>query len=108
MKCSQQNPDIRIAELDWEEFSDSTEFNADVILGADIVYDPQLIPSLVNTLVVLLKKSVTTVAYLSCCVRNEATWMTFEHQVKKAGLVFDIFLTEESTYGLVHIVKITR
>jgi len=108
MKSSEQNPDIRIAELNWEEFSDATEFNADVILGADIVYDPQLLPSLVNTLVILLEKSANTVSYLSCCVRNEATWMTFRHQVEKAGLFFDIFLTEESTYGLVHIVKITR
>ena len=60
------HPNVRVEQLDWDDaFSQAdiylrfksklVEINADLVLGADIVFDPQLIPSLVATLVSTLE-----------------------------------------------------
>ena len=60
------HPNVRVEQLDWDDASSQAdtylrfksklvEINADLVLGADIVFDPQLIPSLVATLVSTLE-----------------------------------------------------
>ena len=73
--------------LDWETFSETEEVEADLILGADIVFDPSLLTSLVRTLQILLTRR-RSEAILACCVRNEDTFALFESLVTEQGLSF--------------------
>ena len=72
--------------LDWETFSEEEEVEADLVLGADIVFDPELLPSLVRTVRTLLARRGDSRALVACCVRNQQTFSLFlsllsEHQL---------------------------
>ncbi len=60
----------RVEHLDWEqeEEGERSRLLPDVVLGADIVYDARVIPSLVSTLAWLLGAG--AVAYIVSTVRN--------------------------------------
>ncbi|KZT30931.1 hypothetical protein NEOLEDRAFT_1159994 [Neolentinus lepideus HHB14362 ss-1] len=90
---SSQHRDIHYHALDWSNATDSTRrssltrlfenINADVILGADLVFDPDLILALVETIAVALQESSsgssrTKTAILALTVRNQDTFDTFE------------------------------
>jgi len=83
---SEKGTVARVVELNWEEFTRSTELEADTILGADLVFDPCLLPSLVKTLTILIERRVGCQAVLVSCVRNQDTWQLFLHLIGQAGL----------------------
>ncbi len=59
----------RVEHLDWEqEEGERSRLLPDVVLGADIVYDARVIPSLVRTLSWLLQAG--AVAYIVSTIRN--------------------------------------
>jgi predicted nicotinamide N-methyase len=59
----------RVEHLDWEEEEgERSRLLPDVVLGADIVYDARIIPSLVSTLSRLLGAG--AVAYIVSTIRN--------------------------------------
>jgi predicted nicotinamide N-methyase len=59
----------RVKNLDWDEEEWDHELQLpDIVLGADIVYDPRVIPSLVATLTKLLAPG--AVAYIVSTLRN--------------------------------------
>lgn len=93
--------------LDWETFSQSDDVEADLILGADIVFDPSLLTSLVRTLRSLLTRR-RSEALLACCVRNEDTFALFESLVMEQGLSFvKESMRETECDSPVYLVKIS-
>jgi hypothetical protein len=76
---------ISVVRLDWNELedcellSDNKETNFDVILASDIIFDPDLMPSLANTLDSLWKRNSNKnlVLYISSTIRNETTYKAF-------------------------------
>lgn len=73
---------IQVQALDWMEFSrNGNDLEADLIVASDIVYDEELIPFLVGTLVKLLqpKRNVNKLpsAIIACTERNEETLERF-------------------------------
>ncbi|KJA28651.1 hypothetical protein HYPSUDRAFT_177918 [Hypholoma sublateritium FD-334 SS-4] len=81
--------------LDWHESSEddnssmatiiNDDINPDLILGADVAYDPSLIPPLVGTLKVALHHSLRP-AIIAITLRNEETWNYFFSSVASASL----------------------
>ncbi len=76
---------ISVVRLDWNELEDcellseNNETNFDVILASDIIFDPDLMPSLANTLDCLWKRNSNKnlVLYISSTIRNETTYNAF-------------------------------
>ncbi|KAJ6486109.1 hypothetical protein C8R47DRAFT_1321037 [Mycena vitilis] len=92
---SSSHPDVRCCFLDWSAALDpdgiapltsllNDELAPDLILGADIVFDPDLIPPLVEVLRLALRPQNT--ALIALTVRNPATMQTFTDGVQGRGL----------------------
>ena len=87
LENDQDKTTASVSLLDWETFSESDDTEADLVLGADIVFDPSLLVSLVRTLRGLLTKRHSQ-ALLACCVRNMETFSLFQSLVIKQNLSF--------------------
>ena len=74
--------------LDWETFSEADQVEADLVLGADIVFDPEVLPSLVRTLRILVARREGCQALLACCVRNQQTFSIFLSLLTESNLSF--------------------
>ena len=86
---SEKGTVARVVELNWEELdlTSCTDLEADTILGADLVLDPCLLPSLVRTLSILIDRRAGCQAILVSCESGYlATWQLFLHLLGKAGL----------------------
>ena len=87
MENEQDQTSATVTMLDWETFSETEEeLEADLVLGADIVFDPEVLPSLVRTVRSLLARRGDSRALVACCVRNQQTFSLFlsllsEHQL---------------------------
>ncbi|KAF9225355.1 hypothetical protein BS17DRAFT_751056 [Gyrodon lividus] len=88
---SSSHPNIKYRTLDWldslsccESLSSFlSEAGADIILGADIVFDPVLVPPLVGTLCLALSFECTRLAIIALTVRNEETLAYFINEIRK-------------------------
>ncbi|TFK56772.1 hypothetical protein OE88DRAFT_1619304 [Heliocybe sulcata] len=91
--ASSQHRDVHYHALDWADARDSNrrscvldlfkDTSAEVILGADLVFDPDLIPALVETIALGLlegdsSSTTTSTAILALTVRNRDTFGIFE------------------------------
>ncbi|KAK0481801.1 hypothetical protein IW261DRAFT_1102940 [Armillaria novae-zelandiae] len=87
---SHRRDNIRVSMLDWSDALHADistikariqrEINADLIIGADIVFDPSLIPALMATLSLALDPGSEIrrkVALIALTIRNEDTYATF-------------------------------
>ncbi|KAM9946217.1 hypothetical protein ACTFIT_004519 [Dictyostelium discoideum] len=83
--------------LDWEiedlnilnNYSGLNDSN--IILGADIVYEPSLCKYLVSILYFLLERNENSVAYISSTIRNQSTFSIFQKELNLKNLtVIDI------------------
>ncbi|XP_022238202.1 protein-lysine N-methyltransferase EEF2KMT-like isoform X2 [Limulus polyphemus] len=81
-------PDVCILSLDWEAVTQKEidSFQVDVVLAADVTYDPALIRPLVKVLHMFLSKQPQAEAWIACPLRRENT--------------FDIFLQQTGEFGL--------
>ena len=77
-----------VTTLDWETFTEADEVEADLVLGADIVFDPEILPSLVRTVRTLLGGREGCQAVLACCVRNQQTFSLFLSLLTEHNLSF--------------------
>ncbi|KAK2459991.1 hypothetical protein APHAL10511_007997 [Amanita phalloides] len=97
LPCNASNlhPCIHFRALDWAMSMDNpaicqgflAESDADVILGADIVFDPTLIPALIGMLRLYL--SAPKRAFIAVTVRNVDTFALFINSVKDVNLAID-------------------
>lgn len=91
---------LRLQPLNWldveEEDPDTLatldQISPTTILGADIIFDPTIIPSLVSTISYLLKQgSQGSEAIISSTIRNEETYDLFLQELKGKELQFEHF-----------------
>ncbi|KAH6917094.1 putative methyltransferase-domain-containing protein [Coprinopsis sp. MPI-PUGE-AT-0042] len=100
--------EIHTRRLDWHDALDEArlpglhlllrhDINPDVIVGADIVFDPSLIQPLLAILGLALGAKRATFALLALTLRNEQTMATFLNAAKAKGLVVED-LTEGAAF----------
>ncbi|KAK7508077.1 hypothetical protein BaRGS_00001042 [Batillaria attramentaria] len=97
------DPSIRICYLNWEQCQDrvAEQLEADVILGADVVYDPSIIPSLVCLLRQLLEPGPgkpNKKAFIASTVRNEDTRDAFLIALSSEGLSYSVVEGPQEVY----------
>ncbi|KAF8808016.1 hypothetical protein BYT27DRAFT_7190107 [Phlegmacium glaucopus] len=96
---SSSHPDLNYLKLDWSgsiDFESASEFAAllhqkiapDIILGADVAFDPSVIPALVGTLKIALQTQ-PKVALIALTVRNKATFEKFLNHAREASLLLE-------------------
>ena len=76
--------------LSWEEAAAQGALSCDVLMGSDLLYDPAVIPTLVEIFRGARKPRAAAEGaevWLATAVRNEATLDAFEAAAAKAGLV---------------------
>ncbi|KAI8323071.1 hypothetical protein GQ54DRAFT_124396 [Martensiomyces pterosporus] len=79
---------IQVAELDWASTEDCTRLSesVDVIIGADITYDPTIVPLLVGALEAVVVSS-QQVAYITATIRNQDTFDLFLKLIDDTGVL---------------------
>ncbi|PBL00670.1 hypothetical protein ARMGADRAFT_1006815 [Armillaria gallica] len=111
---SHHHDNIRVSKLNWSDalrpdvsvFKTriQQEFNADLIIGADIVFDPSLIPALMATLSLALDPGPEIrqkVALIALTIRNEDTYTTFRATAQQYNLVIsDLEYSRTSSFFL--------
>ncbi|KAM9844275.1 protein-lysine N-methyltransferase EEF2KMT [Aulostomus maculatus] len=80
-------PAVLVEELDWMAVTDEQmrAIGADVIIAADVVYDPAVAGRLVELLSRVLRESPTQVIICSA-IRNPDTYSVFKQQLGNAGI----------------------
>ena len=72
---------VIIQKLDWCNLSEcdlfSEHFKIDVLLASDIIFDPEIIPSLVETISFLTNLNKNMNIIISSTIRNQATYDFF-------------------------------
>ncbi|KAI0673724.1 putative methyltransferase-domain-containing protein [Trametes maxima] len=115
LRCNQSHlhPNLNLRTLDWFDAMDAesgsiqaffAEARPDVILGADVVYDPSIIPPLVRVLVLALAHrgdGKKPVAYIALTQRNEITLANFlrhagKYSMQSVTALADVLFIEES------------
>ena len=105
VNLGKDDPVVRVEELDWESVSESNlPCKPDILLGADIVFDGRVIPSLVNTIHLLLSSS--SKAHIACTVRNQDTLDLFLSECRRKELRVEEEPLEAPTSGLPPIIII--
>lgn len=83
-----QDIDIAVSKLDWLDFhASSLNYRPTIILGADIVYDPETFPSLFKTLDCFLTSDAESMALIACTLRDDSTVNTFKDGLCKNNLI---------------------
>ncbi|KAH0837947.1 hypothetical protein J3R83DRAFT_6182 [Lanmaoa asiatica] len=88
---SSSHPNIHYKSLDWLDSSSDqetlksffSEAKVDIVLGADIVFDPMLVPPLVKTISFALSSKRTRIAFIALTVRNGETLRYFLDEIGK-------------------------
>ncbi|VDB84326.1 unnamed protein product [Peniophora sp. CBMAI 1063] len=98
---------LSVRPLDWMDALDSTrapslktfldEAGPDVILGADVLYHPDIVPALVATLKMALEHKSTNTAYLALTVRNPDLLQMFLRTVSGSRLAHEELQPEPET-----------
>ncbi|XP_052757415.1 protein-lysine N-methyltransferase EEF2KMT isoform X2 [Galleria mellonella] len=70
----------------------------DIIIGADIVYDPSLLLPLCNVIQDFLQSNNNIEIYIASVIRNEATFETFLSILDTKGLTYHKLQQEESVF----------
>ncbi|KFP95801.1 Protein FAM86A, partial [Haliaeetus albicilla] len=97
-----QNPKLIVAELDWGSVTEKQllDLQPDVIIAADVVYDPEIISVLIG----MLQKLSTSTAdrkppevYIAFTIRNPDTYRLFQAELEKAGIRWQITPAHRNT-----------
>ncbi|NXU93103.1 EF2KT methyltransferase, partial [Xiphorhynchus elegans] len=90
-----QNPKLIVAELDWGSVTEKelVGLQPDVVLAADVVYDPEIILALIG----MLQKLSTCRAdrkapevFIASTIRNPDTYLLFQAELDKVGIRWQI------------------
>ncbi|KAM3597409.1 uncharacterized protein V6R79_004174 [Siganus canaliculatus] len=81
------SPAASVEELDWTTATEERlrQFRADTVIAADVVYDPDVVLSLVKLLDRILTCSSPEILICST-IRNQETYSGFKQQLEKAGI----------------------
>ncbi|NWZ73788.1 EF2KT methyltransferase, partial [Acrocephalus arundinaceus] len=88
-KC--QNPKVIVAELDWGSVTEKQllDLSADVVIAADVVYDPEIILALIGMLQKLSTSRADRKApevFIASTIRNPDTYQLFQAELDKVGI----------------------
>jgi len=92
---------VCVEHLDWQFFDESNaqELNVDIVIGADIVFDEEILPSLVKTIRLCLSvdgdASKERRAFVAGVVRNEKTSLAFVRFLKTQNLKVEINVLDQ-------------
>ncbi|XP_054067897.1 protein-lysine N-methyltransferase EEF2KMT isoform X5 [Rissa tridactyla] len=89
------NPRLIVAELDWGSVTEKQllDLQPDVVIAADVVYDPEIILALIGMLQKLAACRVARKApevYIAVTVRNPDTYHLFQAELDKVGIGWQI------------------
>lgn len=87
MNTELQPTSYEVSFLDWEGASPPSHLRPDIVVGADIVFDPSLVPGLVATVKALLARKNGN-AYICSTKRNEKTYDLFLSTLTAASLTW--------------------
>nr|XP_057904558.1 protein-lysine N-methyltransferase EEF2KMT [Doryrhamphus excisus] len=84
-------PEVSVEELDWSNVTEEhlDAIDADVVIAADVVYDPDIVPVLVQLLSRILRRKCGRVlpdVFICSTVRNRQTYEGFTKQLGDAGI----------------------
>ncbi|CAI4227892.1 unnamed protein product [Auanema sp. JU1783] len=89
---------VRVLPLEWSSFSvDDLDMIPDFIIAADVVYDKQLCPPLINVIRSLLDRNPGAIAYIACTVRDSETVRHFRRLLEEAHFRIDQCSFERET-----------
>uniref|UniRef100_A0A8C0B0G5 FAM86 N-terminal domain-containing protein n=1 Tax=Buteo japonicus TaxID=224669 RepID=A0A8C0B0G5_9AVES len=97
-----QNPKLIVAELDWGSVTEKQllDLQPDVIIAADVVYDPEIILVLIG----MLQKLSTSRAdrkppevYIAFTIRNPDTYHLFQAELGRSGIRWQITPAHSNT-----------
>ncbi|KAJ3007641.1 hypothetical protein HKX48_009005 [Thoreauomyces humboldtii] len=80
---------VTVCRLDWNHLDLPLLAACDLVMCADVVYDPSLISPLVATLAAFLNGEKLKEAWVALTVRREGTLDMFLEALRLAGIVFD-------------------
>ena len=88
--CSANLPDrdnFHVRSLDWTEFTfrDATGLDCDLLIAADVVFDPAVVPHLAAAIATCLDAKMEK-ALLACTIRNEDTLNVFLREAERRSL----------------------
>ncbi|KAJ3936148.1 MAG: putative methyltransferase-domain-containing protein [Lentinula lateritia] len=119
---SSTHKSVQFRVLDWEEALRTDheplvallrdEINPDVILGADIVFDPSLVPPLISLIALALqlgpKNGIQRSAIITLTIRNAETFRLFMNHAEEKGLSLeDIILPQAQGFEFIDAVEAT-
>uniref|UniRef100_A0A3Q3D8T9 Eukaryotic elongation factor 2 lysine methyltransferase n=1 Tax=Hippocampus comes TaxID=109280 RepID=A0A3Q3D8T9_HIPCM len=87
-KANTSRTEVRVQDLDWTDVTEErlNDIGADVVIAADVVYDPDVIAVLVQLLSKILKRGgvrVPSEVFVCSTVRNPQTYTGFRHSLSK-------------------------
>ncbi|XP_077387565.1 protein-lysine N-methyltransferase EEF2KMT isoform X1 [Festucalex cinctus] len=90
-KTKTTRTEVSVQELDWTDMTEERlkEFSVEVVIAADVVYDPDVVVVLVQFLSKILKCSrgrVPAEVLICSTVRNPHTYAGFKHSLSDAGI----------------------
>ncbi|XP_038006914.1 protein-lysine N-methyltransferase EEF2KMT isoform X2 [Motacilla alba alba] len=96
-----QNPKVIVAELDWSSATEKQllALRADVVIAADVVYDPEIILALIGVLQKLSSSRADRKApevFIASTVRNPDTYQLFQAELDKAGIRWQVIPAHSS------------
>ncbi|KAJ1984737.1 hypothetical protein H4R33_004278 [Dimargaris cristalligena] len=82
---------VEVRRLDWTKFSvaDLTSFRESTVLGADLVYDPSIIPALVDILHAFV--TLDCQVYVASTIRNATTFQLFRDTLGIWSYCYDLY-----------------
>ncbi|XP_053813791.1 protein-lysine N-methyltransferase EEF2KMT isoform X2 [Vidua chalybeata] len=96
-----QNPKVIVAELDWGSVTEKQllGLRADVVIAADVVYDPEIILALIGMLQKLSTSRADRKApevFIASTIRNPDTYQLFQAELDKAGIRWQVIPAHSS------------
>lgn len=89
----ENEPDIKLQRLWWG--SDRVPEDIDLVVGADVTYDPTILPDLCKCLAECLALDRCKLCLLSATIRSESTVQLFSQECNKLGLKCTIVTSTE-------------
>ncbi|NWV29819.1 EF2KT methyltransferase, partial [Origma solitaria] len=96
-----QSPKVIVAELDWGSVTEKQllGLRADVVIAADVVYDPEIILAFIGMLQKLSSSRVDRKApevFIALTIRNPDTYQLFQTELDKVGIKWQIIPAHSS------------
>ncbi|XP_061556974.1 protein-lysine N-methyltransferase EEF2KMT isoform X1 [Phycodurus eques] len=90
-KTNNTKTEVSVEELDWMDVTEQrlNDISADVVIAADVVYDPDVVAVLVQLLSKILRQRgcrVPAEVFICSTVRNPRTYAGFKHNLSDAGI----------------------